>query len=142
MLRRKPLLYGFNERTVRAYAKEFVENKFSLRETRQGKYERMRILNDGKEQVSIQERGAEHDIFLEFVNEQLLPSHHLSPNFPRSISLCTAIRWLHDLGFKPMSHKKGIYIVCHDREDVVKHRDEYLSSHTAANPSTPPSLWG
>ena len=133
---------GFNEKTVRAYAKEFVENKFSFKETRQGKYERMCILND----EGLRERASEFVrenafkkgepnmtsvMFLEFVNERLLPSHHLSLNFPRSISLRTAIRWLHDLGFKPMSHKKIIYIDGHEREDVVKYRDEYLSEvHT------------
>ena len=29
---------GFNERTVRAYAKEFNDNNCSFKETRQGKY--------------------------------------------------------------------------------------------------------
>ena len=64
--------------------------------------------------------------FLTFVNNELLPSHHLSPHFPRMISLRTAIRWLHNLGFKPISHKKGIYIDGYEREDVIKQRDEYI----------------
>ena len=133
---------GFNERTVRAYAKEFNDNNCSFKETRQGKYERMCILND----EGLRERASEFVranafkkgepnmtsvSFLKFVNNELLPSHHLSPHFPRMISLRTAIRWLHNLGFKPVSHKKGIYIDGHEREDVVKHRDEYLTTlHT------------
>ena len=64
--------------------------------------------------------------FCEFVNTQLLPSSHLPPFFPHTVSLKTAIRWLHHLGFKPRSHKKGIYIDGHERDDVVKHRSEYL----------------
>ena len=131
-----------------------MENKFSFKETRQGKYERMCILND----EGLRERASEFVrenafkkgepnmtfvMFLELVNERLL--HHLSPNLPRSISLRTAIRWLHDLGFKPMSHKKGIYIDGHEREDVVKYRDEYLPEvHTMqqTHQRPPPSLWG
>ena len=33
---------GFNKRTVRACAKEFQDNNYSFKETRQGKYERVR----------------------------------------------------------------------------------------------------
>ena len=74
--------------------------------------------------------------FLKFVNDELLPSHHLSPHFPRMISLRTAIRWLHNLGFKPISHKKGTYIDGHEWEDVVKHRDKYLTTlHTLQQPT-------
>lgn len=46
--------------------------------------------------------------------------------FPREISLLTAIQWLHHLGFKPVSHKKGVYIDGYEREDVVKHHNELL----------------
>ena len=157
---------GFNERTVRAYAKEFNDNNCSFKETRQGKYEHMCILND----EGLHERASEFVSslfnfhrkkllrwdsnpqplefvranafkkgepnmtsvsFLKFVNNELLPSHHLSPHFPRIISLRTAIHWLHNLRLKSVTHKKGIYIDGHEREDVVKHRDEYLTTlHT------------
>ena len=61
-----------------------------------------------------------------WVNDTLLPSSHLQPHFPRFISLRTGIRWLHHLGFKPVSHKKGVYIDGHEREDVVRHRKSFL----------------
>ena len=64
--------------------------------------------------------------FCEFINNKLLPSSHLPPFFPRSVSLRTVVRWLRHLGFKPRGHKKGVYIDGHEREDVVKHREEYL----------------
>ena len=64
--------------------------------------------------------------FCEHANNHLLPSSHLPPFFPHSISLRTAVRWLHHLGFKPRDHKKGVYINGHKREDVVKHRERYL----------------
>ena len=124
---------------MRGYAKEFFENKFKFKgNCRQGKHERIHILND----ESLRERASQWvrdhafmkgspnmnaSMFCEFVNSTLLPSHHLPPNFPRNISLRTAIRWLHKLGFKPMSHKKGIYIDGHEREDVVKDRTSFLN---------------
>ncbi len=117
--------------------KEFFSNHLKFKETQQVKYERLHVLQD----EGLQERackwvrenafrkGAPNitaTMFCEYVNTELLPSHHLSPNFPRSICLRTAVRWLHRLGFKPRSHKKGIYIDGHEREDVVSHRKEFL----------------
>ena len=64
--------------------------------------------------------------FCQWVNNDLLPSYHLPPNLPRTISVRTATRWLHKLGFRPQSHKKGAYVDGHEREDVVKSRDEFL----------------
>ena len=87
--------------------------------------------------------------FWDWVNSSLLPSSHLQPHFPRSISVCTAIRWLHHLRFKPVSHKKGVYIDGHEREDVVRHRKSFLKtlgelreSHKPPPPSSddPPQI--
>ena len=44
--------------------------------------------------------------FCDWINNSLLVSSHLPPFFPMEISLRTAVRWLHHLGFKPVSHKK------------------------------------
>ena len=62
-----------------------------------------------------------------FVSTQAITSFR-HPIFPRSVSLRTAIRWLHHLGFKSKNHKKGVYINGHEREDVVKHREEFLKT--------------
>ena len=72
------------------------------------------------ESKSFQERRAQHDCS-EFINNQLLPSSHLPPFFfhIHVVSLRTAVRWLQHLGFKPRSHKKGVYIDYHKREDAV-----------------------
>ena len=59
-------------------------------------------------------------------HKELLPSHDLPPNLPQSISVCTATWWLHQLGYHPLSHKKGAYVDGHEREDVVKCRAEFL----------------
>ena len=57
-----------------------------------------------------------------------LVTSHIPPNFPSTISIRTAIRWLHHLGFKPVSHKKGIYIDGHEQDDVVRHCESLLQT--------------
>ena len=44
--------------------------------------------------------------FCDWTNNTLLLSSHLPPHSPHTVSLRTAVRWLHHLGFKPVSHKK------------------------------------
>ena len=128
---------GFNERTVRQYHKEFIENKGQFPEMKQGRYKRMCLLNDDELRLeasmwvraSAYQKGEANmtaSTFCQWVNDDLLPSHHLPPELPRSISLRTAMRWLHKLGFRPTSHKKGAYVDGHEREDVVAHRAEFL----------------
>ena len=64
--------------------------------------------------------------FCEWVNNDLLPSSTLPPYFPHAISVRTATRWLHRLGFRPRSHRKGAYVDGHERDDVVAYRKEFL----------------
>ena len=122
---------------MRACRKEFFDNKFRFHECQQGKQERLLVLNDENLRKTAAEwvrvntfKKGEPNMtalnFCEYINSTLLPSQHLPPHFPRSISLRMAVHWLHRLGFKPVSHKKGIYIDGHEREDVVKYRGEYL----------------
>lgn len=68
--------------------------------------------------------------FCEWVNNDLLPSSHLPPQYPHMISVSTAIRQLKHLGFKPQSHKKGVYIDGHEHEHVVKHHEAFLQKLT------------
>jgi len=61
------------------------------------------------------------------VDGTLLPlvrEHH--PGIPAKISLNTACRWLHKLGFQPSSTRKGVYIDGHERTDVIEYRTLYL----------------
>ena len=60
------------------------------------------------------------------MNNELLPSHNLAPNLPRTISVRTANRWLHRMGLTPQSHKKGSYVDGHERENIIKSREEFL----------------
>jgi hypothetical protein len=127
---------GFNEKTVRRYRNDFFENKGEFTIQQQGKYERHCVYHDEALNHKAAEWVREHAFvkgepnmtsqsFCDWVNKDLLPS---SPHFPRSISLRTAVRWLHHLGFKPVSHKKGVYIDGHEREDVVRHRKSLLKA--------------
>ena len=79
--------------------------------------------------------------FCQWVNTELLPSTTLPANYPRSISLRTATRWLHRLGFRPLGHKKGAYVDGHEREDVVAYRKDYLKVmhdlYSTHNPAPP-----
>ena len=145
-------IVGYSDKTVRKLRTEFYENKGELKERKQGKYKRLTIYRDeelnreaakwvrenaftkGKPNMTAQS-------FCQWVNEDLLPSSHLPPQFPWRISVRTAIRWLHHLGFKPVSHRKGVYIDGHEREDVIKHREKYLGTMAALRDShRPPPL--
>ena len=64
--------------------------------------------------------------FCQWVNEQLLCSETLEPGYPRKISVETARRWLHELGFEVLTAKKGCFVDGHERQDVVEYRDTFL----------------
>ena len=130
---------GFNKKTVRGYRNDFFQNKGHFTTQLQGKYERHCVYHDEVLNHKAAEWVREHALingepnmtarsFCDWVNNHLLPSSHLPPHFPRSVSLQTAVCWLHHLGFKPVSHKKGVYIDGHEREDVVKHRESLLKT--------------
>ena len=132
-------IIGFNEKTVRRYRNEFFQNEGHFAVRLQGKYERHCVQHDEAFNHKAAEWVREHAFvkgepnmtaqsFCDWVNNTLLPSSHLQPNFPRCISFRTAVRWLHHLGFKPVSHKKGVYIDGHEREDVVSHRKALLKT--------------
>ena len=64
--------------------------------------------------------------FCTWVNKQLVSSCHLLPYYPRCVSFCVAVCWLHLLGFKLVNLKKGVCIVGHERDDVVKNQEVYI----------------
>ena len=128
---------GYNEKTIREYRLDFLTNRVRFSDVKRGKYERFYLFND--ENIHLEasmwvrqnahKKGAANMTalsFCEWINNDLLPSSTLPPHFPRSVSVRTATRWLHKLGFSPMSHKKGAYVDGHEREDVVLYRREYL----------------
>ncbi len=56
--------------------------------------------------------------FSKWVNKYLLLNSTLEPGFPRSISVETARKWLHELGFEVLTAKKGVFVDGHERPDV------------------------
>ena len=64
--------------------------------------------------------------FCKWVNKTLLPNSTLEPGYPRSISVETGRRWLHELGFEIITPRKGIFIDGHERQDVVDYRKQFL----------------
>ena len=64
--------------------------------------------------------------FCTWVNKLLLSSRHLLPHYPSRVSFYTVVCWLHLLGFKLVSHKKGVCIDGHERKDVVKDQEVYI----------------
>lgn len=125
---------GFNEKTVWYYSEEFIENKGKLLRSRNVASTRgfassmMRICNcllpcgegEGCSGPSMRVRA-----FYQWVNGSLLPFSNLPLFFPPSITFITATRWLHRLGYRPKSHKKGTYVNGHERQDGIDYCSKY-----------------
>ena len=90
-------IVGFNERTVRKYRNDFFSNdgRFSIRQ--QGRYERHCVHHNEELNIKAATWVREHafikgkpnmtaESFCVWVNNELLMSSHLPPNFPRTIS--------------------------------------------------------
>ena len=60
------------------------------------------------------------------MNEDLLSNETLEPGFPRKISVETARKWMHELGFEVVTKKKGTFVNGHERDDVVEYRKKFL----------------
>ena len=117
----------------------FFANKGSLTPLKQGKYECHFVYHDERLNHKTAEWVKAHvfvkgepnmmaQSFCDWVNSDLLVASHLPPFFPKEISLRMSIRWLYHLGFKPVSHKKGVYINGHKCEDVIKHHQTLLKT--------------
>ena len=92
---------GFNEKTVRRYRKQFIEGKGKFEEGKQGKYECHCLLHEEELRLDAAMWARENAYkkgeanmtagkFCQWVNNELLPSHNLAPNLPRTISVRTA----------------------------------------------------
>ena len=114
------LCLGMDEKTVRLWRKNFLENSGSFTVDGRGKYARSKVLDDKEYRDLALEWVHTHayvkgkpnmtaTYFFTWINTSLLPKvaeHH--PSAPTKISVCTASRWLHSLGFEKVSSKKGI----------------------------------
>ena len=116
-----------------------MENKGEFREERRGKHKKMSLFNDENLRLQASMWVRENAVkkgepnmtarsFCQWIKETLLPSTNLPPFSPRTIRVITATRWLHRLVNRPQSHRKGIYIDGHERQDVVNYRKKYLDT--------------
>lgn len=131
------LIFGPNEKTIRRWRNDFYGNQGDFTASKQGKHSRPFVLNDEncrreaskwvRCNASVKgEPNMTAAKFRDWVNSSLLPNADLPPGLPRQIQERTAVKWLHELGFRPQAHKKGIYIDGHERSDVVEYRKLYL----------------
>ena len=132
------LLLGTNEKTIRRWRSDWIANSGSFSQSSRGKYERYVVVDEeeyrDKALKWIRENASSKGkpnltatMFCSWVNAELLPhvrQHH--PSVRQEISAVTATRWLHKLGFNPISTKKGVYIDGHERHDVVEYRKLFL----------------
>lgn len=105
-----------------------------LFQTQQGRYQRSGVLWNNEElneavRKFVRENGCVKGkknlasaAFCQWVNEVLLTNQVLEPGYPHRISVATACRWLHNLGFEVIKKKKGTYVDGHKRDDVVEYR--------------------
>ena len=61
----------------------------------------------------------------------LLPNETLEPGFPQKISVETARKWMHELGFEVVTKKKGTFVDGHEKEDVVEYCKTFLRKMAA-----------
>ena len=61
---------------------------------------------------------------------ELLPNTVLDPGYLRRVSVETARKWLHELGFDVLQMSKGVFIDGHERPDVVESRENVLRKMT------------
>ena len=126
-------LLGRSEGTIREWWYGFIDNDCTFSGTLQGAYQESSVLWSNEELSEsiwkyVQENAALKDhpnmtamSFTTWVNIEPLLSQVLKPRFPRNISVETARKWLHELGFFIVDRKDG-----HEREDIVKYRKRFL----------------
>ena len=130
---------GLSDRTVREWRSQFVANQGSFPDSEQGRYQPSGVLwhNDELNKAALQfvqkkntcvkgTKNLTSVSLCKWINEVLLMNSVLEPGYPRKVSLSTALRWLHNLGFEVVKKKKGTYVNGHEREDVVEYRTRFL----------------
>ena len=131
------LFLHVNEKTVRIWNRDFYNNSGSFSASKQGRHSHPFVLDDEecrhKAAAWVREnatcKGQPNMTaakFRSWVNTELIPQSELPQGCPRQIAERTATKWLHQLGYHPQAHKKGIYIDGHEREDVIEYRKLFL----------------
>ena len=121
-----------SDKTVRRWRTDLIANGGSFAESKQGQYQRIGVLWENEEftkraseyvRANAAAKGKPNLTTVDFckwVNKSLLPNSTLEPGFPQQISVETARKWLHEMGFEVLTARKGLFIDGHERTDVVK----------------------
>ncbi len=132
------ILVGKSVNAIITWQDAFFENGGTVVDHKQGHYQRSGVLWNCE---SLSRKATQHirenasvkgssnltsHSFCEWVNEELLPNETLEPGFPRKISVETARKWMHEMGFEVQAAKKGSYVDGHERDDVVEYRKKFL----------------
>ncbi|KAI0312603.1 hypothetical protein OF83DRAFT_1145216 [Amylostereum chailletii] len=122
-------LHGKSEHTahqLRRWARAFLDNENNLPVNIYGTWNTSLLDNEdlryelGLHLQSIGKYVAARDI-INFVNTE---EARIKFGFTRTISLRTAQRWMHDLGYRWKRTPHGQYIDSHERTDVTSYRDD------------------
>ena len=128
---------SYNNQSIRQWRGDFYSKGGEFSPYRRGCYPRYQVLEDEQARkkaftylrLNVSKKGQHFTAtkFMAYVNSNLLTQlMHLPQHYPNSISLPTARRWMHQLGFSPTSSKKGTYFDGHEREDVKEFRKIFL----------------
>ena len=60
----------------------------------------------------------------------------MNESYEVEVSVNTARRWLHHLGFHQCDYQKGVYFDGHERDDVVTYRQEFLDRLASLDKTT------
>ena len=117
------IMLGKSDRTIQQWKADFLAIG-DIADSQQGRHQRSGILWSSEElnkKASTNVKGMPNrtvsSSFCSWLNDELLPNSCLETGFPRHVSMETARKWLHQLGFEVLSSTKGLYFDGHERED-------------------------
>ena len=121
----------YTAKWIRSLAK-FYLNHQSFPVSCRGKHQKYhRLVNDEDVALNLQQwlrkesgsNGIDVAHFKQYIEDFIFPEH---TGTRKTISIRTANRWLHTLGYRYEGYRKGVYLDGHEREDVVAYRKEFL----------------
>ena len=130
-----------HERSIRRWRDSFRQHG-DIPSLKVGQYERQTLADDEEVRRKATARARKHSNvkgqpnmtiqdFCQYLNNDLLPSLSFLRGLPNKVSLETARKFLHNLGFERVdTGKKGVYIDGHERPDVVQERAIFLQKFT------------
>ena len=125
-------IVGRTARTIRDWKTDFVVKRGEFSPYLRGKYARPSLISQENVRTKVSKwargnacvRGSPNMTLASFahnLNTNIIPKLNLPYGFPRAISVPTASRFLHNLGFRRVSaNRKSVYFDGHERPDVLQ----------------------